>query len=72
MLLKSAKKGKGETQFYRSSMWDRLIHKNAGGSVSSVLLGQNFSLSVLEPGLLAGVMVLKNVCLEGLEALLPM
>jgi len=42
------------------------IHKNFR---FSVFTGNNFGLSVIEPGYIAGVMLLKNVCSKGLMGL---
>lgn len=46
------------------SYFNRMIHKNDGASVSSPFIWKGFRLTVLEPDLQVGGMLLKNVCLE--------
>jgi len=46
------------------------IRKNDRPWDFSINKGKVFKLIVLEPGQIAGEVLLKNVCLEGLEALL--
>jgi len=52
------KKEKGEC-LYKSSQSNSLIYKNIEASVPSAFLGNNFSLSALEPRLQDGAMLLK-------------
>jgi len=48
----------------RSSYYDSQIHKNIGASIFSTFTVNGFSLSALEPELLAGAMLYKNIRLE--------